>query len=231
MKYVFSVFQMSFNKLLSGQKRIDIRLCNDELKSIRPHDIIEYVSNEEGETLFCIVRGVMFFDTVASMEAVIPPELIGYSNWDEIKLRLDRIFPIKERRKYFMMAIFIEPTEEHVNSRDFGAKKIENADKYMLKTLGQKESSFQTMKYRNNKRSPQDEELEKNFNELWNISILDKKEKLEQEEEELHELERQQSNEGENEYMSEDENDNVSEKASSLKYAEMEALQRERDGR
>lgn len=231
MKYVFSVFQMSFNKLLSGQKRVDIRLCNDELKSIRPHDIIEYVSNEQGETLFCIVRGVMFFDTVASMEAVIPPELIGYSNWDEIKLRLDRIFPIKERRKYLMMAIFIEPTEEHVNSRDFGAKKIENADKYMLKTLGQKESSFQTMKYRNNKRSPQDEELEKNFNELWNISILDKKEKLEQEEEELHELERQQSNEGENEYMSEDENDNVSEKASSLKYAEMEALQRERDGR
>ena len=228
MKYVFSIFQMSFNKLLSGQKRVDIRLCNDELKSIRPHDVIEYVCREQGESLFCIVRGVMFFDTVASMEAVIPPEIIGYSNWDEIKLRLDRIFPVRERRKYLMLAIFVEPNEEHVNTRDFGAKKIENADKYMLKTLGQKESSFQTMKYRDERRSKEDEELEKNFQELWNISNLEKKKDLEQEEAE--EEQREFDNQNTYDYhedVQQEENSQQQEKSAALRYAEMEALQRD----
>lgn len=224
MKYVFSVFRMSFNKIISGQKRIDIRLSTDEVKAIRPHDIIEYVCNDGDASLHCLVKSVMFFDTISSMEKVISPELIGYSNWQEIKLRIERIYPLKERRKYLMEALYIEPINELENSRDFGAKDMENEDKYLVHSFKHKKSSYQTMQYRDDRRPREEEELEKNAQELLEIAEQEEREKEGEEGYNKEERERYNEEEGlQSNYLDEKEK----ELTDAMKYNEYISSQRE----
>ena len=173
MKYVFPVYRLFYNKVINGEKHVDIRLWDETLKDLQPNDIFEYFCQEINEKLFCVVRGVMVFDTLSSMEQVIHPSLIGYSDWNEIRLRLERLYPSEKRRMKFLAAILIETIDTHYNNRRYGPHDKEYDDEQMVNFFANKKSSYQTMKYRDDRRDKNEEELEKNSEELLKIAAAE----------------------------------------------------------
>lgn len=108
MKHVMSLQRFSFEKILNGSKKIDVRLFDEKRQMIRPNDLIEFVCRELDERLMCVVKAFLVFDTADNMVDVLPPSLFGYDNREEIRVRLRRLFPKEAQLKYGVMGIIIE---------------------------------------------------------------------------------------------------------------------------
>ena len=173
MKYVFPIYRMTYNKLMSGEKKIDIRLYDDTIEKVRPNDVFEYVCTELNEKVYGVVRGVMLFDTLASMEQIINPRLVGYSDWNEIRLRIERLYPLSVRRLKFMTAIFIETIDSNYHNRRYGENDRDYDDEQLVNYMANKPSSYETMPYRDDRHHENDEELEKNSEELIKIAEIE----------------------------------------------------------
>ena len=173
MKYVFPIYRMTYNKLMSGEKKIDIRLYDDTIEKVRPNDVFEYVCTELNEKVYGVVRGVMLFDTLASMEQIINPRLVGYSDWNEIRLRIERLYPLSVRRLKFMTAIFIETIDSNYHNRRYGENDRDYDDEQLVKYMANKPSYYETMPYRDDRHHENDEELEKNSEELIKIAEIE----------------------------------------------------------
>lgn len=135
MKHVLPMMMWSFRKLVDGYKKVDLRLFDDERQKIRPNDLIEFECPELGQKALCRVKGFLVFDIFETMIALLPPQPLGYENRDEIRLRIERIYPLEEQRKHGVMGIFVELLDEKSNYYDHDANEIPNTEKVAKEIL------------------------------------------------------------------------------------------------
>lgn len=116
MKHILPVAPFTFNKILDRSKKMDIRLFDKKIQQIRLNDTIEYVNIENDEKTWSVVRGVAIFENFDSLIDVVPPQLIGYEDKEEIRVRINRMYRQEEQRECFACGLFIEELE--LNLRD-----------------------------------------------------------------------------------------------------------------
>ena len=54
MKHTMHLMRFTYDKIVHGTKRIDLRFFDDEYKKIKLNDIIEYVREDSGRKLICL---------------------------------------------------------------------------------------------------------------------------------------------------------------------------------
>ena len=83
---------LPFKKLLDGSKKIDVRLYNEKCQKIRPNDIVEFECADINDKVLCLVKGFVVFESADEMAALLPPEVFGYDDKEEVRVRLNRLF-------------------------------------------------------------------------------------------------------------------------------------------
>lgn len=117
MKHIMPLLRFSFDKIINGTKRIDLRLFDEEHQKIKLNDIIEYVREDSGERLLCLVRGIVVFERFDDMIEILPTKIFGYDSKEEIKIRASRFFSFEEQMRNHVMGIIIMPLQvENVES-------------------------------------------------------------------------------------------------------------------
>lgn len=117
MKHYIPVPPFTFNKIYDGVKRVDVRLFDKTTQRIRLNDSIVYVDKNSNEEVECLVKGIAMFENFEELTAHIPCHLIGYSNSEEIAVRLNRMYPDKFRLSFFACALFIDRIVDRANER------------------------------------------------------------------------------------------------------------------
>lgn len=105
---ILEVYPFGYNKILSGQRKIDIRLYSESLQRLRVGDMIEYVNAETHEHLTREVKGIALFDSFDTLINMLPAEMIGYQTKEEIRVRIERMYSKKDEYKYGVCALFLE---------------------------------------------------------------------------------------------------------------------------
>lgn len=107
-KVIISVYPFAYNKILGGQRKIDIRPYTKGLHQLRVGDMIEYVDLETKSTIEREVKGIALFDNFNTLINLLDPQMIGYSNREEIRLRIERMYSRREQCEYGVCALFID---------------------------------------------------------------------------------------------------------------------------
>ncbi len=120
MKHLIEVYPFAYHKILGGQRQIDLRLYLKRFHNIHVGDTIEYVNAETKSCLLRVVKGIALFQDFETLIEMMPPELIGYSSREEIRLRVERQYSKEEQQKYGVCALFIaEPQSAKVVKLNF----------------------------------------------------------------------------------------------------------------
>lgn len=109
MKYVMSIMQLPFNKILDGSKKIEPRLYDEKRQKVKVCDIIEFVNASTGEKVKCLVKGIAVFENFKDLVTYMPLELFGYDNKEEIRVRLERLATEQEQNEFGVVGFIIEP--------------------------------------------------------------------------------------------------------------------------
>jgi len=115
MKHIMPMMQLPFKKLLDGSKKIEVRLYNEKCQKIRPNDTIEFDCREINDQALCLVKGFVVFDSVDIMVELLPPEVFGYNDKEEIRVRLNRLFLYEDQHKYGVIGIMIDCLDARVH--------------------------------------------------------------------------------------------------------------------
>jgi len=109
------VYPFAYNKILGGQRKIDIRPYTPMLQVLRVGDTLEYENIETHTFLSREIKGIALFEDFETAIRMLPPEMIGYNDREEIKVRIERMYPKEEASKYGVCALFIEePSIKHL---------------------------------------------------------------------------------------------------------------------
>jgi len=103
-----TVYPFAYNKILGGQRKIDIRPYTPILQELRVGDTLEYENIETHTSLSREIIGIALFENFETAIRLLPPEMIGYSNREEIKVRIERMYSQEDVQKYGVCALFIE---------------------------------------------------------------------------------------------------------------------------
>lgn len=122
MKHIMPMMWLPFKKLLSGSKKVEVRLYTEKCQKIRPNDIIEFECKKLNDRALCQVKGFLVFDTVETMVELLPPEVFGYDNREEIRVRLNRMFSYEEQHKYGVIGIIIDCFDARVHNHAMESK-------------------------------------------------------------------------------------------------------------
>ncbi len=107
MQYKMELSEFSFNKIKAGRK-VDMRLFDKKRQSLKIGDIIEYENiNNPRERMACLVLGTAVFDNFSNMVDCLTPQMLGYSNKEEVILRLNRAYSLEQQKDFNVMAIFL----------------------------------------------------------------------------------------------------------------------------
>lgn len=107
-KQVIKVYPFTYNKILGGQRKIDVRPYVPQLQTMRVGDMLEYHNLETGTTLVREIKGIALFPDFDTLIRLLPPEMIGYATREEVRVRLERMYPQEDVEKYGACALFIE---------------------------------------------------------------------------------------------------------------------------
>ena len=107
-KKIIRVYPFAYNKILGGQRKIDIRPYTPYLQALRVGDMLEYVNLETNTSLTREIKGIALFPDFETLIRMLPPEMIGYSDREEIRVRIERMYSKEEVEKYGACALFIE---------------------------------------------------------------------------------------------------------------------------
>lgn len=107
MKYVLPVYPFVYNKLLSGKRQVDMHLMDKKMQRIRVGDTIEYLNPETRGRLQREVKGVAFFGDFETLIDMLPSQMFGYDDKEEIRLRVERLYPQKLQHEFGVCALFI----------------------------------------------------------------------------------------------------------------------------
>lgn len=107
-KQIIRIYPFAYHKILDGQRKIDIRPYYRALHDVKVGDMIEYINIETQESVIREVKGIALFNDFNTMIKMLPPELIGYQTREEIKLRIERMYPQSEQDEFGVCALFID---------------------------------------------------------------------------------------------------------------------------
>jgi len=107
-KKIIKVSPFSYNKILGGQRKIDIRPYVPSLQALRVGDTLEYVNLETQTSIMREIKGIALFEDFDTLIRMLPPEMIGYNNREEIKVRVERMYSKEQEKEYGACALFIE---------------------------------------------------------------------------------------------------------------------------
>ena len=124
MKHTMHLMRFSYDKIVNGTKRIDLRLFDDEYKKIKLNDIIEYVREDSNKKLICLVRGVVVCERFDDIIELLPVQIFGYDSKEEIKIRVRRIYSFEDQMTHHAIGTIIMPLQEE-------SVENENEDEYL----------------------------------------------------------------------------------------------------
>jgi len=107
-KKTIRVYPFSYNKILGGVRKIDIRPYTKGLQSLRVGDVVDYVNIETGNVISREIKGIALFPDFDTLIRMLPPEMIGYSDREEVRVRVERMYSLAEQKEYGVCALFIE---------------------------------------------------------------------------------------------------------------------------
>lgn len=107
-KKIIRVYPFVYNKILGGQRKIDIRPYTPQLQTLRVGDMLEYVNLKTQNSVAREIKGIALFDNFDTLIRMLPPEMIGYADREEIKVRIERMYAKEEEEQYGVCALFIE---------------------------------------------------------------------------------------------------------------------------
>lgn len=120
MKHIMPMMALPFKKLLDGSKKIDVRLYNEKCQKIRPNDIIEFECDDIKDKTLCLVKGFVVFESADEMAELLPSDIFGYKDKEEVRVRLNRLFLYEDQRKYGVIGIFLDCLDERVHNFEKG---------------------------------------------------------------------------------------------------------------
>ena len=107
MRYKMDLSEFSFNKIKAGRK-VDVRLFDKKRQSLKIGDVIEYENlNNPRERIVCLVLGTAVFENFSNMVDCLTPQMLGYTNKEEVILRLNRVYSVEQQKDFNVMAIFL----------------------------------------------------------------------------------------------------------------------------
>ena len=107
MQYKIDLSEFSFNKIKAG-RRVDMRLFDKKRQSLKIGDVIEYENlNNPRERIVCLVLGTAVFENFSNMVDCLTPQMLGYTNKEEVILRLNRVYSVEQQKDFNVMAIFL----------------------------------------------------------------------------------------------------------------------------
>lgn len=112
MKHIIPIMRFSYDKIIHGTKRIEMRLYDEEYQKIHLNDIIEFVCSENGDRLLCLVRGVVVFERFDDIIELFPLRIFGYDNKEEVKVRINRRYSFEEQLRQHAMGIILMPLQD-----------------------------------------------------------------------------------------------------------------------
>lgn len=143
MRHVMSLFKFSFDKIVNGTKRIDIRLYEPECQKVRINDVIEYVCADNEEKLYCLVRGILIFERFDDLIELFPAKMFGYDGKEEIKVRVKRAYTFEEQLTKHVVGFIIMPLQLSELEKEHGDEYLpkERSETLDLKNSAQKDYS------------------------------------------------------------------------------------------
>jgi ASC-1-like (ASCH) protein len=107
-RQTIDVYPFAYNKILGGRRKIDIRPYSKRFHSLRVGDVIDYVNIETKNRVSREVKGIALFDDFDTLIEMLSHDLIGYDNKEEIKIRVDRMYPKALQKENGVCALFID---------------------------------------------------------------------------------------------------------------------------
>jgi ASC-1-like (ASCH) protein len=102
------VYPFAYSKIANGVRKIDIRPYYERFHKVQVGDKIDYVNVVDKKKTTRKVTGIALFDDFDTTIKMLPPELIGYENREEIKVRVERMYSKEDIKKHGVCALFIE---------------------------------------------------------------------------------------------------------------------------
>ena len=114
MRYKVPVHEFSFKKKKNG-RRVGVHLLDKKCQSIKLRDVLELENMSTGEKMECVVKGLAIFENFSDLVDALTPEKLGYSNKEEVMLRLNRIYSKEQQEALNAIGIFFTPQLENLN--------------------------------------------------------------------------------------------------------------------
>ena len=114
MKHTMHLMRFAFDKIVNGTKRIEMRLFDEEHHKIKLNDVIEFICEDNGDRLICLVRGLLVFERFDDLIALLPVKIFGYDNKEEVRVRINRRFSYEEQLQNHVLGIVIMPLQVDV---------------------------------------------------------------------------------------------------------------------
>lgn len=99
----------SFDKIVNGTKKIELRLYDDKRKQIALNDIIEFNKNDTAETVQRKVVGLLNFPNFDMMIDILPLDIFGHPTRNEVKEGVNKIYSVERQREVSVLGILINP--------------------------------------------------------------------------------------------------------------------------
>lgn len=102
------VYPFAYSKIANGTRKIDIRPYYGKFHDIQVGDKIDYVNVIDKKKTTRKVTGIAVFDDFDTTLKMLDPELIGYENREEVRVRVERMYSKEDVNKHGVCALFIE---------------------------------------------------------------------------------------------------------------------------
>lgn len=119
------LMRFSFDKIVNGTKRVEVKLFDEEHQKIKLNDVIEFVCQDTNERVLCLVRGLLVFERCDDLVALLPSKVFGYDNKEEVRIRLNRRFSFEEQLFNHVVGILIMPLQVSDTQRDKANEHVE----------------------------------------------------------------------------------------------------------
>lgn len=146
MKHTMYLMRFSFDKIVNGTKRIDVRLWDKEYQKIQLNDVIEFVCQDTKETVLCLVRGVLMVERCDDLIALLPAKFFGYDNKEEVRVRLNRLFKIEDQLLYHVIGIIIMPLQLEMNQNEDALLNFSEGRNAVLEEKNSRQKTFSEVK-------------------------------------------------------------------------------------
>ena len=100
-----------FQRIKSGEKRIEVRLYDEKRQDISVGDEIEFIHVSNGQSIFCVVKDLHLFSSFAELYQTLPLLQCGYTaeNVATASYRdMERYYPQEEQQRYGVVGIEIQ---------------------------------------------------------------------------------------------------------------------------